>query len=71
MSIAKLRDEKIFFTGGAVKKGEPASDQVIEYDLLSNVVRQAPKMNKARVDHRSCVLDEKLFVCGGWDKNRG
>ena len=38
-STTKLRDEKIYFTGGAIKKGEPASNQVIEYDLRSNTSR--------------------------------
>ena len=44
---------------------------MIEYDLHSNTSREAPRMNKGRMDHRSCVLKDQLFVCGGKDKSGG
>ena len=70
-SVSKLREEKLFISGGDTKTGDPALDTVIEYDLIQNISRQAPTMRKARERHNSCVLDENLYVFGGEDKYKG
>lgn len=69
-SVANLRDEKLFFTGGGGGRGNPASDRVIEFDLKTLTARDLPRMNEGREQHNSCILNRKLYVFGGLKMKR-
>ena len=63
-SVANLRYERLFFTGGGLPD-EPATNKVIEYSLKTGMEKDATSMIKARCWHSSCVFGEKLYVFGG------
>ena len=70
-SVANLRNEKIYFSGGRVSKDGAAIDRVIEFDLRSGRPWDAPSMNYPRLMHESCVHNEHLFVFCGQSSYKG
>ena len=72
LSLANLRDQRIYATGGYGSTGLVSS--VYCYEICTDRWVQAPSMREGRANHSSCILGDSikesssmLYVCGGRD----
>ena len=65
-SLADFKGRLIFISGGRSDFDDPGKPEVFQYRISTNSWTSCPNLNQGRVRHSSCVVENSVFVCGGY-----
>ena len=71
-SLVNYKDGHLYLIGGTVEAHSPHSlPNVFRYTISGGYWSAVSSMKQARHHHSNCVLAGKIYVFGGYDKEKG
>ena len=67
-SLTNFKDKFVYLSGGIFSGGRIALIEVFQYDIEKDSWTVAPSLNERRAEHGSCVIENSIYICGGYKR---